>query len=598
MKKSLLILSVAGLMAFQTAQAQTVIFDNGPVYDVLGGGAGGGNASTLHDGMSTYGAGHAVSTGFRMADDIVIPCGQEWVIDSLVFYAYQTGSGTTSSITGVNVRIWNGIPGAGGSIIWGDSLTDVMITTEFDGGYRTGDFTSTTCAPATCVDRPIMRNATVIGQTLPSGTYWIDWQTDGSLASGPWAPPVNLGAGNTTTGNGLQYSPTTATWGAFGDGGTLTPQGLPMLVVGTVNTNAALPVANFSASSTTVNAGATVNFTDASTGTPTSWNWSFPGGTPNTSNVQNPSITYSTAGTYTVTLSVTNAAGSCTETKTSYITVNPVSTGGCDTLTNLPATFTPTILLSNNSGYVIGHNGYGDLAKADKYSQPLVPNSQIVGMLIGFGIATNGNTTNTFNMKVWDAAGTGGSPGASVVSATKTYADAAADVTNGDLTFVSFTPTNVTSPFFAGIEFTYAAGDTLAIIHTADGEVNPGTAWEQFDTGVWYAVNSSSSWGLNIGLAVFPIICESTGINSPVQDGIVIYPNPTSGQLIIHNSNNTSNPATITITNMVGQTVITRNVASFNGTQYVDLSALENGVYFVEVNTGNTKMVNRVVLNK
>ena len=201
-------------------------------------------------------------------------------------------------------------------------------------------------------------------------------------------------------------------------------------------------------------------------------------------------------------------------------------------------------------------------------------------------------------MKVWDATGAAGSPGNAVVSATKTYADAAADVTNGDLTFVALTPSNISSPFFAGIEFTYAAGDTLALIHTADGEVNPGTAWEQFDTGAWFAFSSTSSWGVNVALAIFPIICEATGVNSPVQDGIVIYPNPTSGQLIIHNTNNTSSAATITISNMVGQTVITRNVASFNGTQYVDLSALENGVYFVEVNTGNTKMVNRVVLNK
>ena len=239
--KKLLLTAASALLTITVLQAQTVIFNNGPLFDIAGGGAGGNNASTLHDGFTTYGVGHAVSSGYRVADDIIVPTGSSWNIDTLVFYSYQTGSGPNSTINNVNVRIWSGTPGAGGSIIWGDSLTNLLITTEFSGTYRTGDFTSTTCAPATCVDRPIMRNATYIGHTLTSGTYWIDWQTGGTIASGPWAPPVNLGAGNTTTGNALQYnndpaSPAYTTWIALNDGGTLTPQGLPFLVVGNVLT--------------------------------------------------------------------------------------------------------------------------------------------------------------------------------------------------------------------------------------------------------------------------------------------------------------------------------------------------------------------------
>ena len=65
-----------------------------------------------------------------------------------------------------------------------------------------------------------------------------------------------------------------------------------------------------------------MSFTDASTNTPTSWSWSFPGGTPSSSTSQNPTITYNTAGTYAVTLTATNAFGSDPETKTGYITVN------------------------------------------------------------------------------------------------------------------------------------------------------------------------------------------------------------------------------------------------------------------------------------
>ncbi len=63
-----------------------------------------------------------------------------------------------------------------------------------------------------------------------------------------------------------------------------------------------------------------VNFTDLSTGNPTSWNWDFGDGV-GTSTAQNPSYTYNDAGTYTVTLTATNAYGSDTEIKTDYITV-------------------------------------------------------------------------------------------------------------------------------------------------------------------------------------------------------------------------------------------------------------------------------------
>jgi PKD repeat protein len=83
-----------------------------------------------------------------------------------------------------------------------------------------------------------------------------------------------------------------------------------------------LPVANFTGTPTTGSAPLNVNFTDTSTGGPTTWAWNFGDG--GTSNLQNPSHTYSTPGTYTVSLTVTNANGSDTETKTSYITVSPI----------------------------------------------------------------------------------------------------------------------------------------------------------------------------------------------------------------------------------------------------------------------------------
>ncbi|MCX7696424.1 MAG: gliding motility-associated C-terminal domain-containing protein [Bacteroidales bacterium] len=82
--------------------------------------------------------------------------------------------------------------------------------------------------------------------------------------------------------------------------------------------------ANFTASQTNICVGQCINFTDQSSGNPTSWSWTFAGATPGTSTQQNPTnICYNTPGQYTVTLTVSNGSSQDTETKTAYITVNP-----------------------------------------------------------------------------------------------------------------------------------------------------------------------------------------------------------------------------------------------------------------------------------
>jgi PKD repeat protein len=81
------------------------------------------------------------------------------------------------------------------------------------------------------------------------------------------------------------------------------------------------PTADFTSDETIITIGAQVQFTDTSTGNPTSWNWTFTGGTPETSNEQNPLIQYDTAGNYSVSLEAINLLGTNTKTVTDYITV-------------------------------------------------------------------------------------------------------------------------------------------------------------------------------------------------------------------------------------------------------------------------------------
>lgn len=87
---------------------------------------------------------------------------------------------------------------------------------------------------------------------------------------------------------------------------------------------AAAPVANFSASPVSGCAPIVVQFTDLSTGNPTSWSWDL--GNNTTSTIQNPSTTYITPGVYTITLTVSNANGTDTKTIVNYINVLPSPT--------------------------------------------------------------------------------------------------------------------------------------------------------------------------------------------------------------------------------------------------------------------------------
>ncbi|WP_375436584.1 GEVED domain-containing protein [uncultured Hymenobacter sp.] len=83
--------------------------------------------------------------------------------------------------------------------------------------------------------------------------------------------------------------------------------------------NTAAPIAEFVADQTLTCSGC-VQFTDQTQNAPTSWLWNF--GDNTTSTLQNPNHCYTTPGTYTVTLTATNATGSNVRTRTGYIVYN------------------------------------------------------------------------------------------------------------------------------------------------------------------------------------------------------------------------------------------------------------------------------------
>ena len=142
--------------------------------------------------------------------------------------------------------------------------------------------------------------------------------------------------------------------------------------------------ANFTADITTVCNGNQVHFTDQSTGSPTGWNWTFEGGNPSSSTLQNPIVTYSTPGIYDVTLQVIKGATNNTLVKNDFITVqtNVVA------IPDVPAG--PAALCSSNTGSYTTTS----VANAASYTWQVTPAES--GTITGSGTTVNFTASDTW----------------------------------------------------------------------------------------------------------------------------------------------------------------------------------------------------------
>lgn len=207
---------------------RAILHDNGSFTTNFGTGVGGADESWTQTtlGMTTWGFGHQVASGYWIADQFTVPVGETWDITTITFFAYQSYAGNVSTMTAVHLRIWDGTPGVS-TLVWGDTTTNVMGPTSWTNVYRVSDTDTGVNS-----DRAIMASMANVNTSLGEGTYFLDWQTDGSASSGPWAIPVVI-IGNTTTGDALQ-SADGATYAAVVDNGSLTGQGFPFIVEGTL----------------------------------------------------------------------------------------------------------------------------------------------------------------------------------------------------------------------------------------------------------------------------------------------------------------------------------------------------------------------------
>lgn len=306
------------------------------------------------------------------------------------------------------------------------------------------------------------------------------------------------------------------------------------------------PVANFTSDKQTVLRGGEIAFTDLSTNFPTTWSWTFDGGDPSTSNVQNPRVKYSTPGTFKVSLTVTNAKGtSPVYTVDGFVTVS--EEGLCGTATNFQSGYTPSLVKLKDfgpyTGYLTGHNSAKSLAMSELFANPQ-GYAYISGVDIRFGKLYTTKDNATVTVTVWNARGAQNGPGSVIESKTVLLKQIKEDLAANRATSIIFdreTPV-FSRPFHVGIELTYT-GDTLAIQSSANGEATGSTSWIKHSTGTWqpYAIAYGANIAMNIKskVGMYPSVQVATS-KLYINPGEEVILNARGASIFIWNANDNS----------------------------------------------------------
>lgn len=372
------------------------------------------------------------------------------------------------------------------------------------------------------------------------GKFSSDWDQNGTANNArlrPWLDPTNSGV---TTLSGTNHP--------------CSPQA---------------PVADFVANQTNVLPGTTVNFTDLSTNSPTSWSWSVSPGTGwayaggSNANSQNPQITFNTLGQYTVTLTATNAQGSDSETKTNYIVVTNTTSYCAATSTHTcgnQAEFIANVTLGtiNNNSSCANYSDFttqsASLNKGQQYTMTVTP--QVVGAQLGSYFEGN-------EIAAWIDYNNDG-----VFDNTNERVGFVAITNGGPQTFTFTVPaSSTTGSVRMRTRITY---------QPTDGAISPcgTTQWGEVED---YTVNLVSNLSINEHFASL----------------VNLYPNPTSGNVFIDLSQTGMSNYEISVYDLSGKLLISDKFAHVD--QYeLDLSAMAAGLYQIRLVSGDAMMVSKI----
>ncbi len=384
----------------------------------------------------------------------------------------------------------------------------------------------------------------------------------------------------------------------------------------TVNINAQLValegiVADFTSDFTTTNIGGTVHFTDNSWGAQlVSWEWEFEGGTPATSTQLNPTVTYNTAGTYNVRLTVTNADGE----SDSKFAPNYISVVEAYNMQNT------TVETCNGLFYDDGgaSNNYGNNKDITMTFMPGTPGGILEATFLEF------NTESGYDhLYIFDGTSTS-APSLGQFNGSTSPGTVTATNSEGALTFRFTSDYSVNnSGWVATIHCIGVGNDPLEVEAFADPEIveeghnsqlmafasggdgNYTYLWDPAETlsdptisnpvatpveaETTYTVNVTDGEGNTVSASV-TLRISNVGLNeSSSQWGI--YPNPSKGSFTIE----TIGDFSYTLVNSLGQQLMSGKA---NGKVTIDGTKFGHGVYFIQLNGEQGSSVEKLVIEK
>ncbi|MGI9603452.1 MAG: PKD domain-containing protein [Acidimicrobiales bacterium] len=267
---------------------------------------------------ATNSAGSDSTTVTVVVSDDVLPPVARFTVSDTTAQAGQDIVFTSTSLNNPDTLLWN----------FGDGSTDSGATAihSFDtaGTYEVTLTATNTAGSSTFT-------ATIIvtpGGVAPVASFEVNpdrpavgdfVQFTDTSANGPTSWSWDFGDG--TTSSGADPSHPYQVSGTYQVSLTVTNSSGSDTATATVVVSPQPPTAAFTASPSQIDVGGSISFADQSTGESLVWSWAFGDGS--TSSEQNPSHVYTLAGTYPVTLTVTNEAGSDTTSRT--VLVNAIA---------------------------------------------------------------------------------------------------------------------------------------------------------------------------------------------------------------------------------------------------------------------------------
>jgi len=273
----------------------------------------------------------------------------------------------------------------------------------------------------------------------------------------------------------------------------------------------------------------------------------------------------------------------------------------------------PTLYNSTGGGWVVGTNGYGDVAKAQAFLLDDAVSAEGIGVWFGGKTETSGDPNSSVAFKMYNTNGDGTNSGGDITTGAPNENGVYASVdvlisdidtaTGADFTWANFAPVYVADFFAAGVDFSgLSAGDSVGIVSTDEGYTEyQDFSWEQWNDGSWHTM--LQAWPLDIDFFVFVVVDASSvgiddagtfnGMRMSFLNGNLVGQNVEMAYTVDHNAK-----MRLLVSDAAGRMVLDQdlgNNAAGLHTRTIDASTWNAGTYYVALVADGKTLTKKIV---